>query len=344
MTARITLALLFVVPAAMAYPWTSTTSHWLIGVAVAAVIMLFGGWRGGFFTTIARRRIAVWRRNRGKSGGARRAGEPSAFATTAVRIDSPTPAALPIELLRQYLDRYGIRTDRVRVTSRDVNGSRTTWISLTVGAEPNLAALRARSPRIPLHDTVDVIGRRLADRLREDGWDAAPVDHAVTPITRPETWRGVRDDAGYLAAYRISVDDRLAGALAAIWHRSSGEIWTALELSGPATNPGMVAVCAIRTADRPAAKAPLPGLTPLRGRHGVVLRALDPLSVDRLDGGAVPVAAVALDGLRWDVGGLGEHDVAEELGHAAQVLGLADVQDVVAGEPVERASIPVSPQ
>ena len=39
-----------------------------------------------------------------------------------------------------------------------------------------------------------------------------------------------------------------------------------------------------------------------------------------------------------------EHEVAHEAGHPAQVVRLADVQDVVAGEPVERAAIPVLPE
>ena len=37
MIVRLTLAALFVVPAAMAYPWQTTADRWLIGAAVAAV-------------------------------------------------------------------------------------------------------------------------------------------------------------------------------------------------------------------------------------------------------------------------------------------------------------------
>jgi hypothetical protein len=39
-----------------------------------------------------------------------------------------------------------------------------------------------------------------------------------------------------------------------------------------------------------------------------------------------------------------EHEVAHEAGHPAQVVRLADVQDVVAGKPVECAAIPVFPE
>ncbi len=41
---------------------------------------------------------------------------------------------------------------------------------------------------------------------------------------------------------------------------------------------------------------------------------------------------------------LAEHEVAHETRHPAQVVRLADMQDVVAGEPVERAAVPVLPQ
>jgi type VII secretion protein EccE len=64
---------------------------------------------------------------------------------------------------------------------------------MTLGAADNLAALRARSPEIPLYDTAEVVGRRLADRLRETGLDAAIVDVAHGPLTGrgQETWPGV---------------------------------------------------------------------------------------------------------------------------------------------------------
>ncbi|OOK69672.1 ESX-3 secretion system EccE3 domain protein [Mycobacterium kansasii] len=61
---RIVVALLAMVPAAMAYPWQSTRDYWLIGIAAVVVIVLFGWWRGLHFTTIVRRRLAMMRRRR----------------------------------------------------------------------------------------------------------------------------------------------------------------------------------------------------------------------------------------------------------------------------------------
>ena len=81
---------------------------------------------------------------------------------------------LPLPLIAGYLDRYGIRADKVRITSRDnASGARETWIGLTISAVDNLVALQARSARIPLHETAQVAARRLADHLREIGWEAS---------------------------------------------------------------------------------------------------------------------------------------------------------------------------
>jgi ESX secretion system protein EccE len=270
MTMRITLALLFIVPAAMAYPWPSARDRWLLGVAVIAVIVLFAWWRGLFLTMIVGRRIAMLLRRTAK------ARQSPAYTTVLMRVDAPDPTELPLHLIAGYLDRYGLRCDKLRVTNRDANGARTTWIGLTLGAADNLAALQARSSRIPLRDTAEVAARRLADNLREAGWTVTPVDAAETPVRRDakETWRGLRDSSGYIAAYRIGADD-----LDEVRAVPSSETWTALEITGTADDPRLVGTCAIRSDGKPAA---VPNATPLNGRHRRALDALDPLSVARL--------------------------------------------------------------
>lgn len=280
MTARITLALLFVVPATMAYPWPSVPDRWLLGAAVVAVIVLFAWWRGAFMTTIVGRRIGMWLRRNGKAG-LRLSAE---YTTALLRVDASDPFELPLDVIASYLDRYGIRCDNVRVTHRDVDGRRTTWVSLTLGAADNLAALQARSPRIPLHDTAEVVARRLADHLREAGWRVSVVSSADTPAyeTAKETWRGLRGETGYVAAYRVKADDRLAATLDDIRSLPFAETWTALEYTGTATHPKVSAACALRSDERPAAKPPIQTLTPLSGRHRAALAALNPLSTERL--------------------------------------------------------------
>jgi type VII secretion protein EccE len=292
MTARMTLALLFIVPAAMAYPWPSTTDRWLLGIAAGSVVILFAWWRGLFVTTIIGRRLAMFGRRNHRADAHRT----SEYTTVLLRADR-SDGDVPLGLIASYVDRYGLRCDKVRITSRDTHGVRTTWIGLTLGAADNFAALRARSPRIPLRETAEVAGRRLANHLRETGWSVTMVDTADAPASASvkETWRGIRDESGFVAAYRITVDDRLAGTLDAVWAYPSAETWTALEF----TNSGVAAVCAIRSAERPAASAPIRGLTPLRGRHRRALSALDPLSVDRLESTPVPFSGMTT--LRWPV-------------------------------------------
>jgi type VII secretion protein EccE len=88
-----------------------------------------------------------------------------------------------------------------------------------------------------------------------------------------ESWRGLRDSSGYVAAYRVD------GNLAQVRALPSSEIWTALEMTGTANDLRTAAACAIRTHDKPGAIA---GATPLNGRHRRALDALSPMSVERL--------------------------------------------------------------
>lgn len=305
MTARIALASLFVVAAVLARPWQTVTEHWVLGVSIAAVLFLLAWWRGMFLTTMIGRGIAMVRRNRAKDAFPADASR----ATVVLRVDPAAPAQLPIVV--SYLDRYGITCDKVRITHRDAGATRRSWISLTVDAVDNLPALQARSPRIPLHGTTEIVGRRLADHLREQGWTVTIVDGVDTPLPTPgkEKWRGVADDAGHVAAYRVKVDDRLDAVLAEIGGLPAEEIWTALEFTGSSAHPLLTVGAAVRTRDRPAAKAPLAGLTPARSRHRPALAAMNPLSTGRLDG-----TPAALPGA---VFGSVEHEVPQEAGHPA---------------------------
>ncbi len=285
---RITLALLAVVPAVMAYPWRSSRDYWLLGIAAVVVIVLFGWWRGLYLTTIVRRRAAIL------AGRPVFESDSETRTTVLLRVAAPSGDSdvLPLRLIASYLDRYGIRADKIRITSRD-NASdasrREVWIALTISAVDNLPALRARSPRIPLRETAEVAARRLADHLREIGWDAALVDAEEVPRLLPqnsrETWRGVRRRASdYLAAYRVRVDDELPATLDAIRNHPARETCTALEIAGDPACPTIAAACAFLTDTPPAAGAPVEGLTPQLGNHLRALSALDLASTQRLDG------------------------------------------------------------
>jgi type VII secretion protein EccE len=300
--------LLAVVPALMAYPWSSTRDRWVLGVAVAAVIVLLGWRRGLHFTTILRRRAAMSRHSRGAHTG--RESGPDVRTTALLRVvaSADGPAVLPLALIAGYLNRYGLRADTIRITSRDTGSEtdaaqRDTWIGLTLSAAENLTALRARSPRIPLQETAEVAVRRLADHLRETGWEITSAGADDVPelfsATAREGWRAVAhrgDD--YVAAYRVCVDYTLPDTLAQIWAYGASETWTAMEIAGTPDHRTLAAGCALRTEKRPAGAGPLPGLIPEHGNHRPALQALHPLSVHRL-GGHADVHVDDIAALRW---------------------------------------------
>jgi type VII secretion protein EccE len=294
MTARLALALLFIVPAALAYPFETVAQRWVLGVAVAVVILLFAWWRGDFATTKLARRWSIWRGNSSKSAPI----EVGDTATLVLRIEDSASDELPVALIAGYTDRYGLRLDKVRITSRDRKGERRSWITLTLDAGQNLAALQARSARIPLRDTADVIGRRLADHLRESGWTVSELEVVPRPVANQakETWRAIVDDAGFLTVYGLPAAS-LPEALTAVWAIPSEETWTAVEF-GPGT---VASICAVRTPERPAAAPPITGLTSLGGRQRTVLEALNPLSSRRI-GEHRPADPVLADELRWPTG------------------------------------------
>lgn len=307
-TGRVTLVLLAVVLAALAYPWQSMRDRWVLGVAAAVVILLLVRWRGLYFTTILRRRASMIRRNSGLRPGRDPGIDVRATALLHIRPPADNVDWLPIPLLAAYLDRYGIRAEAIRITSRDTGSDtgvpqRDTWIGMTVSAVHNLAALQARAPQIPLTKTTEVAVRRLADHLREQGWtvSTAAADDIPRLFTRSarEGWRGIRDrHTEYVAAYRVNVDSALPDMLAAIRSHAARETWTVLEIGGAKDRLTLAVACAFRSEGRPSASAPLPGLTPQNGNHWPALMALDPISTCRLDGHTdVPVGL--LERLRW---------------------------------------------
>ncbi len=308
-TGRITLVLLALVAAAMAYPWQSARERWVLGIAIVMAIMLLARWRGLAVTSILRRRLAILRPSR----GARHAGKSGTdMRTTALlRVTAPqaSPDVLPLPLIASYVERYGLRAEAIRVTSRDSTSDtgarqRQTWIGLMLSAADNLPALEARSPHIPLDKTAEVAARRLADHLRENGWTAAIADRDDVPRPYPasarETWRGIEyGSADYVAAYQVRADTALPNTLAAIWSYPIRETWTALEVAGAGDDQTLAVACALRTDAPSTASGPLPGLIPQSGNHRPALAALHPLSTQRLDGHAALPEALLLTRLRW---------------------------------------------
>jgi type VII secretion protein EccE len=303
------LVVLAVVAAALGFPWQTVRERWVLGIAVALAIVLLARWRGLPVTTILRRRVAMRRSER----GLRRAvgSGTDVRATALLRVAPPVsgPDALPLPLITGYADRYGLEMAAIRITSRDTASEagapeRETWIGLTLSAADNLAALQARSPQIPLHQTAEVAARRLADHLRESGWTASIADPDDIPglYARParETWGGVsQGNADYVAAYQVKVDTALPNTLAAIWSYPVRETWTVLEVSGAGDGQTLAVACAFHTDAPPAAGGPLPGLISQSGNHRPALTALHPLSTHQLDGHVALPEALLLSRLRW---------------------------------------------
>lgn len=300
-TGRVALALLAVVPAAMAYPWQAESGRWTLGVAAIVVLVLFGWWRGLHLTTIVRRRLALWFRTgrHEKTHQTADRADADARTTVALRVLDGPDSGLPLDLIRGYLDRYGVRCESLRVTSRDTGAGRTTWIGLTMSARANLVALQSRSPNIPLRETAAITLRRLADHLREHGWSLTTADLDIPDLPGPqarEHWRAVADTNGYLAAYSLA-DESLPEVLDELWSYEWDELWTAIEMS----EAGLAAGCAIRTGQMPAAMPPLAGLISRRGTQWEALRALAPTSTKPLDAESLPTDG--LPAVRWPANG-----------------------------------------
>ena len=276
---RIMLVLLVVVPAALAYPWHSTVQRWTLGVAVALTVLLLVCWRGQYLTTRTWRRITMGR------NAADTSGTPDVKTTVVMRVADESDAEVPLDVIGSYLQRYGIRADAVRVTTRHIAGRTTTWIGVTLSAAANLAALQARSAVLPLRETAETVLRRMADHLRELGWVVNTADPDVPDLLGPQPkqhWRAVQDGTlGHVAAYTVQTGDSLTATLQRVRSLDAPEVWTALELSGSADRPEVAVACAIRSDDRPGS-APLQMLRACDGEHRRALTALHPLTTRRL--------------------------------------------------------------
>lgn len=263
---RLTVVIASVVAASYAYPWQSVPDRWVLGVAAVVVVAVLAWWRGRHFTTMLAERLRMMLRGRAISLPA----DPVA-TTVLLRVEDGEP---PMDLLSRYLDRYGLRCEPIRITTRTTPGRRAVWIGLRFNAARNLAALQARSPHIPLHQTARNTGRRLIEQLAEQGVTATLVDPADIPDLvaddAREQWRFVADSRGYLTAYADSAIDP---------EMDCSESWAAVEISGTPTHPTIRSAVAIRTENPP---TPVPASAPLTGRQASALAALHPLSSTRL--------------------------------------------------------------
>jgi type VII secretion protein EccE len=281
---RLTVVMLAGISVVLAYPWRSTTDRWALGIAVAVVLVSLIRWRGRFLTSIIRQRLRVLLSRRliqDTPTDVRWTGA-DAVTTALLRVDTRN-GELPLGVLTGYLNRYGLVCDAVRVTTRTAADSTTTWIGLTFSAARNLPALQARSARIPVRQTAENAARRLASHLGEKGWTTTLVDAGEVPdlaaADARERWHSVNDARGHVSTYTVADPDT---ALATVNAADAQECWTVVEIAGTSPQTKLRAGAAIRTQDRPARSAALPGLTLISGRQASALAALHPLSGVRL--------------------------------------------------------------
>lgn len=299
---RTTLAVTAVALVALALRSSHENPWWWLAGGAVGLALLFGWWRCSYLTTLARRRLALFARNRGwrTGGSAPRDARTTVLLSVVSEPGGQAAGELPLPVLARYLNRYGIRCSAIRVTRRLPD--RLTLVSLTIGVVENLAALQARSAGLPLRETAAVMRRRLADELHELGWTVQPVDHGGAPLEaarRPERWRCVPTGDGFVAAYRGAAVGALPHDVADLTAELEAEqVWTVLELTGDPIRPAVRLAYAVHTAERPVGRAmtgPMAGLIPEVGRQWPALRAMDPAATEPLAGPAMPMTGMPVE-------------------------------------------------
>ena len=302
--------------AAMAYPWESDTDWWILGIAIGVV---------GRIRLVAR----TVRDEHDRSAVGDLAPQPFQAEGADIErrhlvlhVDDPAGVGLSLPLVAGYVERFGVRCEKVRVTNRDERGARTTWVSMTLSATDNLAALRARSAELPLFDTAEIVGRRLADHLRETGLSAGHRRRCpgTTCRRRPrEVARGSSETTGSYRHTRIPVDERPRRASRRGVVAADGDLDRARIQRHLSTSHDQSALCAVRTAEA-VRGAPVAGLTAAPGHSAAVAHRVGsgfggpsghPESVRcRRDSWSRP-------GGWWVGAGSVEHEVAHEASHPA---------------------------
>jgi len=303
--------------------------QWWHGALAAAVVVGFiGSWHGQHLSTGLRRWAPmIWRNrtDRGARGASEPAGTPAGDALHAritlqlrphphaLRADGDRDDQLPWEFVTAWLDRYGIRVDRLTVCSitrtpppsslrSDVGAAltartpqhRRTWLSYTLSAESNVAALMARRTTVAAADgdtpqrpvLADVVARRMVAELRERGWLATLCnDTAQLPVFVPaaaqlrrEVWSGTEYSDGFRAVYAVD-PNRLHAVVDDLGSRPAKAVWSVLSLrSHPDGRSALSGCVGLVTTTRPPL-TPVPGLT---GYHGVHRQAGEALGVGGL--------------------------------------------------------------
>lgn len=274
--------------------------------------------------------------------------EPATETATVVVHLSPQPHSLttaetnsdqlPWAFITAWLDRYSIRVDDLTVcavTRTPPNSSlrndvaplvtprtpqrRDTWLSMTLSAPSNVAAIAAgrrarrglddtedapQQARTPIAELADVTVRRFASELREQGWmatlcdDPGQLPHFVNGPLRRECWTGAEYADGFRAVYAID-PEALTSVLDALPTITAKTTWVSVSVrSRGAQGAAVSAAVGVLTAARPE-RSLLPGLTGFHGLHHTAAQALSVTGHSHLDLLAAPLSDVTLEAATW---------------------------------------------
>ncbi|MCH9731957.1 MAG: hypothetical protein K0U84_20165 [Actinomycetia bacterium] len=292
------------------------------------------------------------RSHQDRSTGARSAETDTALEAKIVIHLRPRPHALttpedtadqlPWKFITGWLHRYGVRADELAITSATrtppasglradsaalLSGRtpqhRDTWLTYTLRAHSNVAALTARQTTMgqPAADPAtddgvaqraglsDTTARRLVAELRERGWLATLTDSkqqlpqfvAPTSAVRQETWTATEHSDGFRAIYAVR-PHALAEVLEALPSLGTKSTWVTLIVRPQGHQHALIEACVGTLTSTQPIRHPLPGLDGFHGLHRHVAPALTATGFDRgacVDLPATEIMCTDLEALRW---------------------------------------------
>lgn len=264
---------------------------------------------------------------------------------------------LPWDFVTKWLNRYGIRADELAITAvtrtpppsglradaaallpSGISQHRDTWLTYTLRAESNVAALTARQSTLgrgPDRDAdnegpdgdgpgsdlprraalADTTARRLIAELREQGWlatlvgpsDPLPRFVPATATMRREAWTATEYSDGFRAVYAVD-PNALPAVLTALPGLATKATWTTVTIRSRGRQPASITSYVATLTSTLPSRRPLPGLEGFHGLHRQVAAALAVGGSDRdsaVDLPAIEVDWADLSALRWPTSATG---------------------------------------
>lgn len=330
---------------------------WHLAPALILIVAFLGSWHGLHMSTGLRRWFPMTWRNRRSARRHRSqpteqqpaAPEPDAESATivihllphvhAMTTPADNPDQLPWKLVTDWLNRYGIiadaitacsvtrmpppsglRSDVAQVVTARTPQNRDTWLSVTLRADTNVAALtagrekragdkhrdRTEPRRTPIAELASLTAQRLIGELREQGWTATLRDDVTalpsfvdrSATVRRECWTGTEYSDGFRAVYAVN-PEALGTVLSRLPALTTKATWTAVTVRSQGARPATIEACVgLLTSARPKRHI-VTGMAGLHGQHRSIAELLDAtgLRYDGLPRTLLP--AIDLADLSW---------------------------------------------